>query len=41
MFPGGNLGLFTGISIVSMCEFVFWLLKLLDAVVRRNEASSK
>ena len=32
IFSGGNLGLFTGISILSMCEIIFWVLKLLRRI---------
>ena len=29
VFPGGTLGLFTGISILSMTEVVFWIVRYL------------
>ena len=27
---GGNLGLFTGMSILSMCEIVFWIARIIE-----------
>ena len=32
---GGTLGLFTGMSILSMVEMVFWMFKLLPVLFRR------
>ena len=31
LFLGGNLGLFTGMSILSMFEVVFWILRIMFA----------
>ena len=31
---GGTLGLFTGMSILSMAEFVFWMIKIMIAFLK-------
>ena len=39
-FLGGTLGLFTGMSILSMIEAVFWLFKLFGQVARPIQNST-
>ena len=36
IFIGGNLGLFTGMSILSMCEIVFWIIRIILRRTRRT-----
>ena len=33
LFPGGTIGLFTGMSIISMIEIAYWIYKLGKAAV--------
>lgn len=41
LFLGGVLGLFTGMSILSLCELVFWVLQTAISPVGRKAPSKK
>ena len=38
---GGNLGLFTGMSILSMCEIVFWIARIIERRLNNKMCKSK
>ena len=40
-FVGGNLGLFTGMSILSMCEIVFWIARIIERRLNNKMCKSK
>ena len=37
VFPGGNLGLFLGLSILSLVEVAFWIVKIVSHLVFRKK----
>ena len=36
IITGGNVGLFTGMSILSICEIVFWLARFVSGIAGRS-----
>ena len=38
---GGNLGLFTGMSILSMCEIVFWIVRILARLANKMTMNNR